>query len=556
MPENIPIQEPYYLFLRRAFGIPMPTEIELRNIQTCLDFVAENRFESNKFLTETESGELRLRYLCPPAGEKILWGMLPSVSESINPPYLARLPEVNLDRDWVPLEIEGICDVCGLAHEENYFHELSGGIMCEDCIQSIRKNNAVCEDCGAILTGSKTLFDTPNGAYCHNCANDAAEREGWTQCENCDAWTAESTTIVNDSEEWCSACVQNDAQRCDDCGDHYTSLRDAHGRNGRSRTVCESCRENNYFTCEECGDTHHNDNMADDDGTLVCSSCYDGSESSSREDEEHFGSARASYHTTPSVWSRFDRGSAPAFFGLEIETEGDDEVEWTRYDSIPGLKKWIATKDGSLDDTGIEFVSPAIPLSAWEEEAKAFQKMADDNDRQGWKRESCGLHVHMSIDRTDDGADLQKAMLRPFWSDFRRDPTEDEFNTGKAFCQWLGRRYSSSYAHFPKQRYLDDRYMCVGRLSNHVELRIFRSTTNAQAIRGIVGVCNAWQKAAYSTYETQDEWFKAFVDECTMDKHALQYLERCCETTTNQWTEKYRALVPIETKQSVEETCV
>lgn len=568
MPENIPIfvdaepasphptqvQEPFPVFFRRAFRMAMPDAGDLNQFENLLDYARDRRYMSgNRIIHSDHDGyDLRLGFSDTISSDRyIVLGRVPGVSETItSPTTLNRLPALNTDRDWVPLEIEGVCDVCGEHHDENYHHQHSGGIICEDCIHNLREDNPVCKDCGAILTGSKKLFNTPDGEYCCECAESAASNNDWVQCERCDRYAhRDDMRDVNNGEKWCVICRDGHAISCDDCGEYYSELHDVHSASGRRRSVCDGCRDSNYSECQGCGDYYHNDGL-DEDGN--CSGCSDRNDRR-RSEEEPFGSARAGYHSTPRTWHRHQKGTAPAFFGLEIETEGGEEVEWTRYDDIPGLKHWIATKDGSLDETGIEFVSPALPLSEWEAEGKAFQKMADNNDRQAWKRESCGLHVHMSVDHTTIGDELQKELLRPFWPDFRRAPTETEFLEGKAFVRWLGRRYSDSYAHFPKERYLDDRYLCVGRLSDHVEFRIFRSTTNAASIRGIVGVCNAWQKAAHENYESMEQWFKSFVDHCTLDKHALQYLERCCETTKNQWATRYRSLVPQETKQPEEE---
>lgn len=153
-----------------------------------------------------------------------------------------RYAGINYDDVRITIGANGTCPVCGgeADTEEHLFCSECGG-----------GNYNVCTHCGRHISEDDTYWvgDDP---YCGDCC---------TCCDHCDEYTVDETYPVYrrnrwsgdwEAETWCRYCVDNNATRCDRCGDltddNYINYSDED-----EQDICEECAT--IRACDSCGQT-------------------------------------------------------------------------------------------------------------------------------------------------------------------------------------------------------------------------------------------------------------------------------------------------------------
>lgn len=110
------------------------------------------------------------------------------------------------------------------------------------------------------------------------------DKEGWTGWEPRDIGTKEFVAKWSQARYRCDNCgemtadsyeVSNGKSGCDDCvkfcpeNKHYVW----EGNFDWNNHMCEDCYINSHTECDNCGDMHHNDDITEVDGELLCPSC-------------------------------------------------------------------------------------------------------------------------------------------------------------------------------------------------------------------------------------------------------------------------------------------
>jgi len=225
-----------------------------------------------------------------------------------------------------------------------------------------------CSDCNELCTELTTVDD---GKFvCEECL------VNYVTCNDCgDLFDRRNVhmTPVHDGHLVCEACI-GDYAECVECGELWSiaELHNAVAADMENVVVCQECLHDNYVACDSCGVMHHVDITHNIDGTTYCEQCY------SEQCPEEFG--------TPDVRTE----GTGCTLGVEIECYPENP-----YDVMHKFEDtWQGVEDGSLEDGGLEYCSPILRESNFEQHIREFcdalNARVDVN---------CGLHVH--IDSSD-----------------------------------------------------------------------------------------------------------------------------------------------------------
>ncbi len=168
-----------------------------------------------------------------------------------------------------------------------------------------------------------------------------------------------------------------------------------------SKSVCPLCRHK-YLECSNCGELTLIDDITNIGGRNICNVCNSkprcrGCGSTLGEDE-HLICYRCSdirglldYHTSLGRQD-FSNGSR---FKIGYEVEKEDMTARRKLVNKTLIKNtgWVAERDGSLDETGFELISPVLPLDieVLEETLTPLESLLGAQIS-----ERCGGHIHIS----------------------------------------------------------------------------------------------------------------------------------------------------------------
>lgn len=264
------------------------------------------------------------------------------------------------------------CPRCGEEVEESDLHD----DHCDNCEDWVK-----CDHCDKWIDTDSDENESVDGEiWCRSCADDDAY---W--CENCEGSHATTNEVTvshrGDTQYWCDDCVGNDTWTCNDCGGVFSdsvSYTIAH-----DERVCNSCIEDHYDYCGNCDEYRHHSNPCD------CSNRCEGV----AEYGEHGKFVKRNTSVDPKA----------IMFGAEMEiySFGNRDNQRSAVEEFYkelGHDFAFPTEDGSLDDTGVEFISHPMSVMDWMEsgELEKFMEIMSDNDADVSGSSGC----HLTTDRS------------------------------------------------------------------------------------------------------------------------------------------------------------
>lgn len=225
-------------------------------------------------------------------------------------------------------------------------------------------------------------------------------KEDEVTCKTCYEIVPESESTINpEIEVMCASCFSNQCTICNNCEDPLW-LDDARGF--QEGLYCSDCLWEIAFECGDCNTLcpRTEEFICEDCESHYCEDCYNEDDCRQEETQDQdleFQDGKKSTLIT-----------IPRYVGVEIEAECGNRKEINLPSSF-GVKS-----DGSLDETGVEVVTPPSKASALVDNVKLACK---ELHRTGFKpTDACGLHVH--IDLRDVRTDFIKLsrILRTFFA--------------------------------------------------------------------------------------------------------------------------------------------
>lgn len=297
----------------------------------------------------------------------------------------------------------------------------------------------------------------------------------------------------NNSKLYCTDCYNERYFTCHHCDEE--SLCDESHETARGDYVCDYCYQEHYFTCDNCGDIRHNDAYADDG---QCDNCY-----SSGDDVD---SLLRKY--SKDVYGSPDTTMSSRIFSCEIECYYPDISSLENIESKDMFKPIGITTDGSLDDNGIEFVTPMLQGNKGMELLNEFTKSLNDNNFT--VNTSCGLHVHLDTKDYIEKWDRIKQLFifcyifedvimsflpfsrrcnnfcKPLTNFYTLTEIQQCYNVEEFEKIWYREQSLEKISENKKEKYNQSRYAGVNFHSmlsnNHIEIRHHSGTTNFEKI--------------------------------------------------------------------------
>ena len=188
---------------------------------------------------------------------------------------------------------------------------------------------------------------------------------------------------------YCDACLHGHLRRCSGC-DEYTRPERLQYSEVHDCYYCETCFDGNVVFCVLCHDQLDSESCRiNDEGDRFCEDCWESQDDRGRGEYDELSGAR------------FVRCVSKRKYGVEIEamrSEGDAHLPSNRF----GV--WTQMTDGSLGESGREYVSPILQGDEGFEEIDKFTAILRE---WGYSVDrKCGLHVHI------DGRDFSCAEVK------------------------------------------------------------------------------------------------------------------------------------------------
>ena len=338
--------------------------------------------------------------------------------------------------DYVSISIDGK----EVIETDNGWYFKEDCVLCYDTDKWLDKDDAYycesdnewysCDDDLVFIDGSYYLTDDDNVFWCEHC-------QEYHIGSSFEVHIGHGTT-----EYWCEDCVDNDAFRCDDCGEYWTN-NESYNIDRPSCTVCPNCYDENYFCCEECNSYIHRDYY--DYDAECCEDCA----------EQHRKYVK-SYH-----WhhSNYYDNKGHLFLkdshvplcdsdvkntcGIELEVDADDDSNQT--DCIEALAEYqlddnefYYERDGSLSYGGFEIITAihtfqSIKSMKWREILRTIQDYGFVSHNGG----KCGLHIHVGRKYFGDTENAQNnaiGKIYSFYSLFWDDIVKASRRTSFGYC--------------------------------------------------------------------------------------------------------------------------
>tara|TARA_R100001594_G_scaffold23518_3_gene45969 strand:+ start:4310 stop:5587 length:1278 start_codon:yes stop_codon:yes gene_type:complete len=209
-------------------------------------------------------------------------------------------------------------------------------------------------------------------------------------CISCevDIEKEELEEYTHDDESYCEECFYEDCYICDDCG--LSDNRDnAYYIESQDSMVCESCYGDGYFMCSSCDTTDNLDSSywSESNGEYYCESCYPS-------EEIDYGDPPDALYPIERIGRTYKKNKRRRLVGIECEVEGVDIDVWR--DDGHSVDGWSAVSDGSLSNTGIEFISnpPSSGDTLYNNIDNLNRYVSENFDY--FISQSCGMHVHVN----------------------------------------------------------------------------------------------------------------------------------------------------------------
>jgi len=244
-------------------------------------------------------------------------------------------------------------------------------------------NINVCDNCGAILSKLTRVY---NRSYNHNkydsicdaCLEEPVANCKIFYCNGCgEYYSVDEVTSNDDGEQFCEECWRDLYTTCSNCNiilliDDSTSV--------GCDTYCRHCIDNYFYVCDSCVDYVHQDDVHNGgDCNVYCSDCYDENRNNNFKD----------YASGIIDIRGLSKKDSFNVFGVEIEAIANNEFD----NEVDALKHFQIVEDGSLSESGVEFVSVPLPNPS------GFKIISDfyNNFAKGELKinKSCGLHIHL-----------------------------------------------------------------------------------------------------------------------------------------------------------------
>lgn len=458
-----------------------------------------------------------------------------------------------------------------------------------------------CVKCGCVESAEEMVYIASEDAYyCRECA----ESEGFVQCERCGCWHKEDdcrTVIVSGhaeetwcvectdrytfncehcdnyydarcfssltvtsggwDEQWCEDCAEEDAVNCWECGD-LIDREQANYIDSGGYYVCDSCLSDNYTYCDDCCEYHRNDDVYEDCGRTICSSCapyndywhyceecdtyvYENNWDYDAECclncisvSRRSNNARVrSYHGDEPPMKYFGKyGDVFKGMGVELEIDRECSSSVAKQTCLNQLDELFESHayykyDGSLRN-GIEIVTlPHTVEAFFELPWREALEVCKNNGYSSHEIGTCGLHVHLSRELFGEDEEMQSdniAKLMQFYNIFWDDVLRISRRTNEQVAQWAAKyptvRKSSLKKWATKKDRYGRRYMAVNVTNdNTVEIRINRGTLKVETF---LATCEFVVKTAINS--TKIDWADVSDDFKWLNglsKETLDYLQ-------------------------------
>lgn len=255
------------------------------------------------------------------------------------------------------MEEKIICSYCGkdINEDENYYTNVDGDIICEDCKD---EHYVYCEDCNELIH-------------------------------------VDDTTYIEDRDYYvCESCRDNgDYFCCEDCGDWYSNDEAIYVEGYGD--ICDGCYSNGYYhCCDDCGSCYHEDDLtySEDDDCYYCSSCY-------RDHEEDHNKVYG-YHEFNN-WKLFtgkDEETPPYYIGKEIELEAKEDGNLQEVlNTMDKYLNAVAMRDGSLNYGGVEIVTHPESWKYLQENKEKYKQFFKKIEELNYgDNGNTGLHFHVT----------------------------------------------------------------------------------------------------------------------------------------------------------------
>lgn len=334
----------------------------------------------------------------------------------------------------------------------------------------------VCVSCSVEL-GEDEAHTTDSGEYvCMDCL---------FICEKCDGVSTvddDRYPIDGGYTVWCYDCTESYANWCNCCDQHHTG--DTYYAEDRQGGYCEGCIGDAYY-CDNCNDYY-----------------FDGCDCAEREAEVH------DYSYKPDPIFHKVKDDERLFFGMEIEVESPNEDYDTRRDASEYASEILESSelaylksDGSLS-CGFEIVTHPMSHDFFKNQAKPFWdvvgSLRNEWNMKSWSARSAGLHIHISRAGFNNGSHMHRFLQlvydnEDFYSRIagRRSERWAKFDD---IVQWNDARqeHIRTFKHKLDNRQNSDRYSAINTQNRHtLEMRIFRSTLNADTIKSMLDLAHA-----------------------------------------------------------------
>lgn len=202
-------------------------------------------------------------------------------------------------------------------------------------------------------------------------------------CDECGKTCNNLTHTVN-NDNICDECRDEKFSECYHCGE-YALKDDIIFIEGYHRDVCSFCREELYTYCVSCDNLVHCDYVYVRDGDDYCRDCYNNGDQAGTRPTDTKSTAHQSEKQGRII-------ATDRIFSAEVECYYPDVDKHNEVaQKIP--KEYGITFDGSLNEDGIEFMTPLLKGEKGEKSLNDFIATLNKNgyyiDRQ------CGLHTHL-----------------------------------------------------------------------------------------------------------------------------------------------------------------
>ena len=265
----------------------------------------------------------------------------------------------------------------------------------------------ICPRCGAEIEEGDLHDD-----HCNIC-------EDWFKCEHCGAWTDPEGDGAGDDVEgeiWCRLCFDNDTYWCEHCEEFHTTSNEVHTGRRTTQNWCDRCVSSDAWTCNDC-----NENFADDqdyitvgnervcdscseDGYIYCCECEEYRRDNDPCDCNNRCEGVADYGDHGNFVKKNTSVDPKCIvFGAEMEIYSfgnrDEQKEAVaRFYKELGHDFAFPTEDGSLDDTGVEFITHPMSVVDWmtDERLDMFMDIMAENGAET----RCNSGCHLTADRS------------------------------------------------------------------------------------------------------------------------------------------------------------